>query len=119
VELPAHRCVIAARTAVFEVMLTTDMMEGKTKKLTLNDIDSATMLEIMRYIYTGKVQNLDKLASQILVAADKYDLKKLKKLCEYELFNQLTKDNVFELLILADRYDIQKLEENCLDILKL
>jgi speckle-type POZ protein len=119
VELPAHRNILSARTAVFNAMLKTDMMENTTKKLILNDIDSATMLEILRYIYTGKVQNLDKVAFQILVAADKYDLKKLKTLCVSELCNQLTKDNVFEFLVLADRHHIKKLEENCLDLVIL
>jgi speckle-type POZ protein len=119
VELPAHRCILAARTAVFEAVLRTCTMQGKTKKLTLNDIDSATMLEILRYIYTGKVQNLDKLASQVLAAADKYDLKILKTMCEYKLCNQLAKDNVMNFLLLADRYHMKKLEERCFEILKL
>ena len=42
------------------------------------DVDHEVVMEMLQYIYTGKVPNLDKMADQLLAAADKYDLEPLK-----------------------------------------
>ena len=34
--------------------------------------------EMLNFIYTGKVENLNKMADDLLAAADKYQLKRLK-----------------------------------------
>jgi speckle-type POZ protein len=119
VELPAHRCIMSGRNSVFEAMLQTNMIESQTKQLVLSDIDSPTMLEILRFIYTGKTENLDKLASSIYKAAHKYDLQKLKVSCASKLIRQLSKENVFDMLILARLYGEQELENECIDLMHM
>lgn len=37
----------------------------------INDLDPEVFKEMMRFIYTGKASNLDKMADNLLAAADK------------------------------------------------
>ena len=99
----AHKVILAARSTVFAAMFEHEMAEKIENAVTIVDIDSKVFREILRYIYTGKVKNLEEVAFDLLTAADKYDLRKLKILCEMFIYNAtLTKDNVMDLLILAD-----------------
>jgi hypothetical protein len=115
VHLPAHRFIIAVRCPAIHALLT----ESSSFQLAVNDFDSATMLEILRYIYTGKVQNLDKLLFQIFIAAKKYGLKELKVFCFSKLIKQMSQTNVFDTLILADQHNAKKLEKECLDFINM
>ena len=38
--------------------------------------------DMLKYIYGGKIENLEDKATKLLAAADQYDLKLLKKKCE-------------------------------------
>jgi speckle-type POZ protein len=117
-EIPAHQNIIAGRSSVFKAMLTTNMMEKKSNRIQVGDIDGATMNELLRYIYTLKVENLDTLAAKILYAAEKYDLPKLKSKCASQLIKQLSSENVFDSLVLADRFNEKNLLTECMEYIK-
>ena len=75
-----------------------DMEESKRNRVDVTDVDSDVMADMLRFIYTGKVQNFPKLlvntfisflflfqapnletmAADLLAAADKYALDRLK-----------------------------------------
>ena len=57
---------------------------------------------MLRFIYTGKVLNLDKMADGLLVAAEKYNLDRLKAMCEQAIYTRLSIQNALETLITAD-----------------
>lgn len=40
-------------------------------RVEINDVDPEVFKEMMRFIYTGKAPNLDKMADNLLAAADK------------------------------------------------
>ena len=48
-----------------------DLEESKQNRVEITDVDNDVMQEMMRYIYTGKAANLDKMAAELLAAADK------------------------------------------------
>jgi speckle-type POZ protein len=118
-EIPAHRYILAARSSVFHRMLTTDMMEKDLNKIEVDDIDSATMHELLRYIYTHKVKNIDQLAAKLLYAAEKYDLPELKSFCAAQMIKQLSSENVFESLVLADRLNEHKMLRKCMEYIRM
>lgn len=43
----------------------------------INDVDPDVFKEMMRFIYTGKAPNLEKMADSLLAAADKVSKEKL------------------------------------------
>lgn len=45
----------------------------------INDVDPEVFKEMMRFIYTGKAPNLDKMADNLLAAADKVSRSKALK----------------------------------------
>ena len=44
----------------------------------VKDVDSEVMDQMLRFIYTGKAPELERMAADLLAAADKYALERLK-----------------------------------------
>jgi speckle-type POZ protein len=66
---------------VFAAMFEHDMEEGQSNNVIITDIDNEVVFEMLRFIYTGKVNHREKMAFDLLAAADKYDLGRLKIMC--------------------------------------
>ena len=48
-----------------------DMEERNNGRVEISDVDNDVMKEMLRFIYTGRTLNLDKMADDLLAAADK------------------------------------------------
>jgi len=48
-----------------------EMEERKHNRVAIMDVDHEVLREMLRFIYTGKVTNLEKMADDLLAAADK------------------------------------------------
>jgi speckle-type POZ protein len=59
------------------------------------------MKEVLRFIYCNEVENLDEVAGELIVAADKYQLEELKPICIESLLPKLNDKNVCKLLMLS------------------
>lgn len=115
VEFNVHKCVLAARSSVFAAMLrNTANREVQQNVIDVPDIHASVMEALLEFVYAGTCprDTLSMLAADLLVAADKYDLGTLKEACSYELFIQLTPDNVTSCLILADQHSASGLRAN-------
>lgn len=88
-----------------------DMKEREKNRVEVTDIEPDVMADMLRFIYTGKAPNLETMAAELLAAADKYSLDRLKVMCEEALCNSLTVENVSEVLILADLHSAEQLKE--------
>jgi hypothetical protein len=100
-------------------MFESEMEEARTSQAKIKDIDGEVMLEMVRFMYTGKVENIKDHAKDLLYAAEKYELKDLKKECLESLNLNLELDNVPQTLVLADRYNAKILINNCIGLLKM
>lgn len=87
---------------MFEAMFTHDMKENKDSKVDIVDFDGDTVHDMIIYIYSGKVSDLEGKATCLLSAAEKYMLKELKQMCETSLCENINTENVLDLLVLAD-----------------
>lgn len=47
------------------------MEERKLNRVAITDVDHEVLKEMLRFIYTGKASNLEKMADDLLAAADK------------------------------------------------
>lgn len=47
------------------------MEERKQNRVAITDVEYEVLKEMLRFIYTGKSQNLEKMADDLLAAADK------------------------------------------------
>lgn len=48
-----------------------EMEERKRNRVDITDVDHEVLREMLRFIYTGRAPNLDKMADDLLAAADK------------------------------------------------
>lgn len=102
-EFPVHKAVLVSRSSVFAAMFErSGMQESQNNRINITDIQANIMEEMLRYMYTGKVLNLNELAGDLFEAADKYDLRELNEMCEDVLIDNLSVDNAAKTLLLAD-----------------
>lgn len=113
--LKAHRSILAYRSPVFLAMLKT---LGSTGILECDDFDHDIMKELLRYIYCNEVDGLNGTSTrQLVIAAEKYKLEGLKKVCMYIMSSTLTRENVLESLTIANQLSkSEKLIKDCLDV---
>lgn len=116
-EFKAHKSVLAARSPVFNAMFEHEMEESKKNRVEINDVDPDVFKEMMRFVYTGKAPNLDKMADNLLAAADKYALERLKVMCEEALCSNLSVENVADTLVLADLHSAEQLKAQAIDFI--
>jgi len=93
---------IVYRSTVFDAMFTHDMEENRKSKVDIVDLEGETVHDMIVYIYSGKVGELEGKATGLLSAAEKYDLRELKQMCETSLCENINTENVLDLLVLAD-----------------
>jgi len=73
--------VLAARSAVFAAMFEAGMREAQNDHVHIDDVDADVMKEMLRYMYTGTAPGIERMADELLAAADKYQLDRLKVCC--------------------------------------
>jgi speckle-type POZ protein len=112
-----HKAILAARSPVFNAMFEHEMEERKQNKVEVTDVEQEVMSELLRYIYTGKAPNLNKMADELLAVADKYALERLKVMCEEALCNSLNIDNVSDVFALADLHSAEQLKMHAIDFI--
>ncbi|XP_065209108.1 speckle-type POZ protein-like [Planococcus citri] len=115
---PAHKLILAARSSVFKAMFKNDMRESQKNHITITDMEKETFEEMLHYIYSGKVRNLEKSAFELLLVADKYDLEELKNACERLLITKISAENVGKILVLADMHNAEELKGRALRFIK-
>lgn len=64
-----------------------EMEERKHNRVDITDVDHEVLREMLRFIYTGKAANLEKMADDLLAAADKVITIKLHMLYYMMLFS--------------------------------
>ena len=105
---------LAAGSLVFSAMLQSEgFAENKTNVLKIDDLEPPVVKEMLRF-HTDRVENMDQLAKNLLVAADKYldidYIDSLKSNCQLALAETLTVENCCQLLALADSHSAADLK---------
>uniref|UniRef100_A0ACD5ZN90 Uncharacterized protein n=1 Tax=Avena sativa TaxID=4498 RepID=A0ACD5ZN90_AVESA len=123
---PAHRAVLAARSPVFRAELFGSMAEATMPSITLHDITPATFRVMLRFIYTDELPAEDKptdssteMIENLLAAADRYALDRLKIICAQKLWDKVSIDTVATILACAETYSCYELKNKCIDFFVL
>jgi len=115
--IKCHKAVLSARSAVFMAMFQHDMRENKNNEIIIQDLDFATVSDMVKFIYSGRLKDLADKSDLLLVAADKYDIKDLKELCCQHLAANLNTDQIVDILILADIHKATELKSQAVQFL--
>lgn len=130
----AHRCVLAARSPVFRAQLFGEMKEGKEATTTgevvvdVDDMEAHVFRSLLHFVYTDSLPELERRGGgdgylmmthyeDLLVAADRYGLERMKLICQEKLCRNIRADFVARMLALADRHHCPGMKEACLDFL--
>jgi speckle-type POZ protein len=127
---PAHTIVLATRSPVFKAQFHGPLRQllhgGRQQHVTIEDMEPEVFQAFLHFIYTDSVRHFTKhlttedkkeLMKHLLVAADRYDVQKLKFLCETFLCKSVDVENTATLMVLADRYDCSKLKDACTEFI--
>ncbi|KAJ8675639.1 hypothetical protein QAD02_011425 [Eretmocerus hayati] len=117
-KLHAHKNILANRSEIFAAKFTTEVNKNSTTVIELKEIEYDVMKELLRYIYVGYVNDLEYIAMDLFVAADEYSIENLKKMCERQLTQHISAENVLEFLNFASDYDVPILKLQCLEFVK-
>ncbi|KAH7731639.1 speckle-type poz protein [Aphelenchoides avenae] len=118
-EYPVHKAVLASRSPVFGAMFEHEMTEARSDRVVIDDIEPEVVKELLRFMYTDNAPNLDRMADELLAAADKYQLDRLKGMCEQALHASLTTENACDTLILADMHSAEQLKVQAIEYINL
>ncbi|KAK5785860.1 BTB/POZ and MATH domain-containing protein 4-like [Gossypium arboreum] len=123
----AHKLVLAARSPVFEAEFS-DRMEDDNE-IVVTDMEPKVFKALLHFIYRDSLIDdeefvgtssssmpsvSDALAAKLLAAADKYDLPRLRLMCESVLCKDISVNSVANILALADRHHAMDLKSVCL-----
>ncbi|PNT64053.1 hypothetical protein BRADI_4g23841v3, partial [Brachypodium distachyon] len=115
-EVPAHRCVLAARSSVFKAELFGGMKEKTGGSIKIDDMESDVFESLLHFLYTDSLPTTT-MGGHLLVAADRYNIERLKLICEDRLCNHIDVDMVATTLALAEQHSCHGLKEACFDFL--
>ncbi|PVH34358.1 hypothetical protein PAHAL_8G205400 [Panicum hallii] len=130
--IPAHRYVLAGKSAVFLRQRFIGRSGGKkmTCPVEVTDMDAASFKAMVHFIYTGTVPEFDQqrpavaeesvaiLAYRLLAAAHRYELDRLKVLCRRKLESgAIFVDMAAETLALAEQHGYRRLKAKCISFI--
>jgi speckle-type POZ protein len=125
----AHRSMLAARSSVFKAQLFGSMKERAGYTIEISDIEADVFKSLLHFIYTDSLPEVTRegndedptqevvTASHLLVAADKYNVERLKLMCEDKLCNQIDSNMVATSLALAEQHSCDGLKDACFEFL--
>lgn len=113
----AHKVILAANSPVFQRMFSHQMQETLKKEVQIKEIEQKVLEELLKYIHARKINKLEELAGELLIAANRYEMKELKSSCERELVKKLTLKNVVSYLMMADTHNALSLKKHCFSII--
>ena len=102
-------------------MLLGDMAEASQKIVTLEHVRHATFVAVLEYLYTDDVTMPTPLESviELFVAADLFDIPRLRALCERRLLEDITVENAATVFLEADVHSATALREKALGYILL
>ncbi|CAL5039866.1 unnamed protein product [Urochloa decumbens] len=121
--VPAHRSLLAARSPVFMAELFGGMKEMVAAPcVEVKEMKVEVFRAMLHFVYTDTVPELDRLkedqatamARRLVEAADRYGLKRLKRICVEKVCTAINVANVAATLALAEQHGCSKLKARCM-----
>ncbi|PUZ39013.1 hypothetical protein GQ55_9G245300 [Panicum hallii var. hallii] len=121
---PAHRCVLAARSPVFSAEFFGAVRESRTAAdvVQVNDMEAPVFKALLCFLYTDSFPDMrkedeDVMCQHLLVDADRYDMERLKLMCEGKLCEYIDVGTAATILTLAEQHHCHGLKKACFHFL--
>lgn len=116
-EFTAHKIILASRSPVFAAMFKNKMNEELTSVVEIDDIKSNILQQMLNFIYTDQVEDLEESAFELIYVAEKYQLENLKSMCINSLNDNMSINSVLKTLEIAELYSVDLLKSECLQFM--
>ncbi|KAJ3680526.1 hypothetical protein LUZ60_016804 [Juncus effusus] len=114
----AHKYLLAARSPVFSAQFFGPMNENGAKRIKVDDIEPEVFRLLMYFIYSDSVPEIEEgdpiIYQHLLVAADRYEVERLKLICENKLAKNIAIKNIATTLTLAEQHNCSELKASCI-----
>ncbi|KAG2537976.1 hypothetical protein PVAP13_9NG269200 [Panicum virgatum] len=125
VTFAAHRCVLATRSPVFSAELFGTMKESDAAGVVrVDEMEARVFKALLYFVYTDLFpeprkgeEEEDVVCQHLLVAADRYNLERLKLMCEDRLCKYVDVGTVATILTLAEQHYCPGLKKACFEFL--
>ena len=99
---PCHKNILSARSDVFQAMFKSEnFTENITNEIVIKDCKSEVLANLLEFIYTDKLEADLYNSLDLMMLADKYNVKKLRKKSEVAIARSINCSNAVELLCTA------------------
>ncbi|KAH6836972.1 BTB-POZ and MATH domain 4 [Perilla frutescens var. hirtella] len=122
----AHKLVLAARSPIFCSEFFEEL-DSDGQDIIVSDMEPKVFKAMLHFVYRDALVEdemiassssspliTDTLTAKLLAAADRYDLGRLKRMCESHLCKDISVNSVAYILALADRFHAAELKPICL-----
>jgi len=116
-EVSVHEIIISARSPVFSNMLKNDMTEKQSRTIVIDDFDISVVMEMVRFVYTGKLEEAFENVKDLLVIGNKYQISSLVEACGKKVAATISKENAVEIGIFAETHNAKFLREKCAEFI--
>ena len=82
--------------------------------LVVKDVKPKVMKELLRGLYTGQINNIDEIALDLFVAADKYLLPKLKSMAAKSIIQNTYYKSALKLAAFGNYYNCKELVDHAM-----
>ncbi|KAI4384495.1 hypothetical protein MLD38_002644 [Melastoma candidum] len=122
----AHKLILAARSHVFRAQFFGLIGDRNIDEVVVEDVEPSIFKAMLQFIYTDDLPNIREITGStsshtsiivvqhLLAAADRYNLDRLKILCEAKLCEEISPDTVATTLALAEQHHCHQLKAICL-----
>ena len=106
--------VLCLRCPFFHNMLTGEYMESRASDLTIDDIRVPVFLQLVEFLYSDSCDITLDSAMELLRAADRFGVDRLKRMCENVMLSSISIDTAPQMLLAADAHNAEALRERCM-----
>ncbi|EEF42082.1 BTB/POZ domain-containing protein At4g08455 [Ricinus communis] len=117
VPVPAHKAVLVSRSPVFKAMLENEMEESHSGTIKISDVSYDALRMFINYLYTAEACLDEQMACDLLVLAEKYQVKHLKAYCEKFLVSKLNWNNSVPSYAFAHLHNAKHMTEAALSLI--
>mmetsp|Transcript_26845 Transcript_26845/g.67519 ORF Transcript_26845/g.67519 Transcript_26845/m.67519 type:complete len:540 (-) Transcript_26845:1476-3095(-) len=119
-----HRIILTTRSRVFKALLSSGMREDEEGEVVIHDVRAPVFKTLLHFVYADALPeeheglNLEvAMAQHLLVAADQYELSRLRCICEQRLCETVDEVTVATTLTLAEQNHAAELKRVCLEFI--
>ncbi|XP_057973581.1 BTB/POZ domain-containing protein At4g08455-like [Malania oleifera] len=115
--VPAHKAVLVSRSPVFNAMLVNEMEESLSGRIKISDVSYEALQMFVDFLYTADVYLDEQMACDLIVLAEKYQVKHLKDYCENFMVLKLNWDNSVMSFAFAHQHNAKHLLDAALSLI--